>query len=265
MMKKNLKWFVLAVIILTITLDGGLLNSQTPGTFTLSLYTTSTGGYSPRHVVAIWLENSNSTFVKTKLLQSSGSNLDHLALWTSRAGSNTVDATTGATLLTHGNITVVWNGTDITGAVVPDGSYNAWVEMAWASNLTTGKTYSIFPFTKGPVAFQSTPTNLTNFYSISLNWAPSTPTLVEKVPENNEASIYPNPTSGLLHMKFRNGHRYVQVRVYNESGIKVYSETLTEFTAGEKTLDVSHLPAGIYFVSFHFETGDESIRIVKTK
>jgi hypothetical protein len=263
-MKNKFNWSFVMVIVIMVTISEGLLKSQTQGTFTLSLYTTSTGGYSPKHLVAIWIENSNTAFVKTKLMQSSGSNLDHLALWTSRTGSNTVDATTGATLQTHGNITVLWNGTDVSGAVVPDGTYNVWVEMAWASSLTTGKTYSIFPFTKGAAPFQSTPGNLTNFYSISLNWAPSTPTSVEKVPANTEAAIYPNPTTGLLHIKFRNGHKSALIRVYNEAGLKVYDESLSEFPAGEKTLDISKMPAGIYFVSFHFENGVESIRIVKT-
>ena len=262
---KKLTWIFVTVFIIIVMANEGLLYSQTQGTFTLSLYTTSTGGYSPKHLVAIWVENSNATFVKTKLLQSSGSNLDHLGLWTSRTGSNTVDAVTGATLQTHGNITVVWNGTDVTGAVVPDGTYNVWVEMAWASSLTSGKTYSIFPFTKGPAAFQSTPGNLTNFYSINLNWVPSTPTFVEKVPANTEAAIYPNPTNGLLHIIFKNGHRSVLIRVYNESGNMVYNESLSEFTGGEKTLDITKMPAGIYFVSFRFENGTESIRIVKTK
>jgi hypothetical protein len=262
-MKKMKKWFILAVII-TVTLNVGLLKSQTAGTFTLSLYTTSTGGYSPNHLVAIWIENSNQTFIKTKLRRSSGSNLDHLALWTTRTGSNTVDATTGATITTHGNITVVWNGTDINGTVVPDGSYNVWVEMAWASSLTTGKTYTIFPFTKGTSPFQSNPANLTNFYSISLTWTPGTPTSVEKVPAIAGASVYPNPTTGLLHVRFSNEHKSVVINVYNESGIKVYNETLSEIPSSEKTLDLTKFPAGVYFVSFHFENGDESIRIVKS-
>jgi len=262
-MKSMKKWFIMAVMI-TVTLNAGLLKSQTPGTFTLSLYTTSTGGYSPKHLVAIWIENSSTTFVKTKLLQSSGSNLDHLGLWTSRTGSNTVDATTGATLQTHGNITLVWNGTDVSGTVVPDGSYNVWVEMAWAASLTTGKTYTIFPFTKGPAAFQSNPANLTNFYSISLTWTPGTPTSVEKVQAIAEASLYPNPTTGLLHIRFKNEHKSVVINVYNESGLKVYNETLSEIPAVEKTMDLSKLPAGVYFVSFLFENGYESIRIVKS-
>jgi hypothetical protein len=239
--------------------------SQTAGTFTLSLYTTSTGGYSPKHLVAIWIENGTPSFVKTKLLQSSSSNLDHLALWTSRTGSNLVDATSGATLLTHGNITVVWNGTDVNGNVVPDGNYTAWVEMAWASSLTTGKTYSLFSFTKGPATFHSNPTNTANFYSISLDWAPGTPTSVEKVQAPDEVLLFPNPAKDLLNIRFKKTHSSTLIRIYNEAGNQVYQESLIEFPGTEKTIDISKLPAGVYFVNFHFEDKDESIRIVKTR
>ncbi|MFZ4741786.1 MAG: hypothetical protein ACOYLE_11540, partial [Bacteroidales bacterium] len=43
------------------------LNAQTTGNLTFSVTTTSTGSFSPRHVIAIWIEKSDGTFVKTKL------------------------------------------------------------------------------------------------------------------------------------------------------------------------------------------------------
>jgi hypothetical protein len=39
---------------------------QTPGTFNFTVTTTSTGGYSPRHLIAIWIENSSAAFIRQK-------------------------------------------------------------------------------------------------------------------------------------------------------------------------------------------------------
>jgi hypothetical protein len=135
--------------------------------------TTSSGGYSPKHLVAIWIENSTGTFIKTKVKYSSSSNYDHLGNWTGKSAQNTVDATTGATLNTHGTVTFTWNGTNVAGAQVADGIYKVWVEMAWASSLTTGKTTTSFSFTKGTSPDHQTPANLTNFANITLDWVPA--------------------------------------------------------------------------------------------
>lgn len=256
---------MLCLLVVASFAPAGKIQSQTDGQFTLSLYTTSTGGYSPKHLVAIWIESSSPAFVKTKLLQCSGSNLDHLGLWTSRTGSNLVDATSGATLQTHGNITVNWNGTAVNGTLVPDGTYNVWVEMAWASSLTTGKTYSIFTFTKGPNTFHSSPANLTNFYNINLDWVPGTATGIEQVRLNSEVSIYPNPSGGLLNMKFRNEHSDVDIRILNESGNQVWMKSLKGLSGLDHTVDITMLPAGVYFVSFYFEDREEVLRLIKVK
>lgn len=246
-------------------LSVGILSAQTAGTFTLSLNTTSTGGFSPEHVIAIWLENSTPAFIKTKLIQSSNDNLDHLANWTSRTGSSRVDATSGATLTNHGNVTVVWNGTNVSGNVVPDGVYTVWVEMAWASNLTTGKTTSTFNFTKGSSTFHSAPANLTNFTGITLDWVPGTPTAIESIVETSNIAVFPNPTTGLFKIKFRNDHPASRLRIFNDSGVLVYDESLKGLSGTDKEIDISTLPAGVYFVNVDFDSGLESVRIVKTK
>jgi len=264
-MKNVLKWSFVVLFIIAMTTTEGTIDAQTSGTFTLSLNTTSTGGYSPEHLLAIWIENSTPAFVKTRLRRSQNGDLVHLGLWTSRTNSNIVDAITGASLATHGNVTVTWNGTNVTGTVVPDGAYSVWVEMAWGDNLTTGKTYSIFPFTKGTSAFQSNPSNLTNFTNISLTWTPGSPTGVENVTANSEVSVYPNPSSGLLNVKFRNGHKVVLVNVFNEAGVSMLREKFYDLSAGEKTIDISGFPSGAYLVNFKFENGDETVRVVKTK
>jgi hypothetical protein len=255
----------LILLAVTVMLSEGFLSAQTTGTFTFRLTTTSTGGFSPENLIAIWIENSSAAFVKTKLIQSSNDNLDHLGNWTSRTGSNRVDATSGATLPSHGTRTVIWNGTNVAGNVVPDGVYTVWVEMAWASSLTTGKTTAMFNFTKGASTFHSAPANLTNFTGITLDWVPGTPTAFENIVETSNVAVFPNPTSGLLTLKFRNDHPASRLRIYNESGLLVYDESLKGLTGTDKEIDISSLPAGVYFVNVDFESGLETVRVVKTK
>jgi hypothetical protein len=137
--------------------------------------------------------------------------------------------------------------------------------MAWASDLTTGKTYSTFTFTKGLSIFHSAPADLTNFTGITLDWVPGTATAIEKVPEISNVLVYPNPTTGILNIKFKNDIPASYVRIFNEAGILVYNESLPGLSGSDKKIDITGFPVGAYFVSFHFDHGDESIRIVKTK
>jgi len=87
---------------------------QTAGTFTFSFNSVAHNSrYGAKHVVAVWLETSSGTFIKTKLRQSSGGTVDHLGNWRSKSNSNVVDAITGATLTYYSLISVVWDGTDV--------------------------------------------------------------------------------------------------------------------------------------------------------
>ncbi|GHT71000.1 hypothetical protein AGMMS50239_39920 [Bacteroidia bacterium] len=71
----------------------------------------------------------------------------------------------------------------------------------------------------------------------------------------NTVSIYPNPTKGEL--RIENGElRIQQVSFFDITGIHLFSTQQT-------TLDVSHLPAGIYFVQIKTEKGMVAKKIVK--
>ena len=136
---------------------------------TVSVVASSTGGsYAPRHVVAIWIENSAGTFVKTLTAYAKDRTYD-LTNLESASGGNTVDALTGATQTTDGTINGTWNGTDITGKVVADGVYRVCMELT--DKGSTGN-FSFFTFTKGAVAATQTPANAPSFSSISIKWVP---------------------------------------------------------------------------------------------
>jgi hypothetical protein len=227
------------------------LFSQTAGTFSFSVVTTSTGGFSPEHYLAIWIENGSAAFIKTKISYTNPADLNHMQTWVTKSGQNVVDAVTGSTLTTHGTITFLWNGTNVSGTVVPDGSYFVWLEMAWAQDLTTGKTVNSYPFTKGVTPFHSTPANTANFSSIVLDWAPLS-TGIEGTLESKDFNVYPNPSTGLLNIDFKNSGKECTLQIINEAGQVVYKEKISDFTSGLRTFDLTRLSPGIYFCTLNF-------------
>jgi hypothetical protein len=71
----------------------------------------------------------------------------------------------------------------------------------------------------------------------------------------NDVSVYPNPTTGKLRITDY-GLRITGVRIFNISGINVFN---TQQTAS----DISHLPAGIYFVQIKTEKGIVTKKLAK--
>lgn len=244
--------------------SGNKLLSQTEGEFIFSVLTSSTGEYSPRHLIAIWIENNSSSFVKTKIKYSSNDNLDHLGSWTSKSSSNVVDAITGSTLMTHGTISFIWNGTDIAGNVVPDGTYKVLLEMAYTYD-PSGTIVTSYSFVKGPNSFSSTPADVTNFKSVSLTWTPSTATLIENSMQNDAIRVFPNPTTGILNIDFKQAVASCNVQVTNDAGIMVFKENIANIPVGIQTFNLSLLTPGVYFVTLHMPANDVSFRIIIMK
>ena len=172
---KNLKTPLFAVLILILnacTVNDPVINNsvKTPGSLVVSTATTTYNGqYSPRHVLAIWVESSSGTFVKT--LRVNGNQYrTYLSNWyNANSTGNTVDASTGATLTGHGTVTCSWNGKDVNENVVGDGSYK--VCMEFTESDATGK-FAYFNFTKGTTADTQSPAAQSNFSSVSIKWTP---------------------------------------------------------------------------------------------
>lgn len=222
---------------------------QTSGTFTFNINPVShSGSYGTKHLVAIWVENSSGTFVKTKLKQCSDKNLDHLATWTSKSNSNVVDATTGSTLTSYDPITVVWDGTDVSKTTVPDGDYKIWIELAWDNSKTTGKTVTSFPFTKGATIFSSTPANTDLFTDISLNWVP-TVTVAQPANFTNGVRVFPNPTKQLVNVDFQSVTDDCTVQVISPTGKMVLQRKISSGTSGLQVFDLERYSNGLYLIN----------------
>jgi hypothetical protein len=237
-------------LFITIFIASITLNAQTNGSLTFSVTTTSTGNYSPKHVVAIWIEKNDGTFVKTKLKRAA-TRVQWLNQWVSKSAQNVIDATTSATISSHQTETITWNATDVNGTLVPDGDYKVWIQMAWANS--NGPTYSI-PFTKGISPVNLAPANQTNYTNMSLIWTPNTIGISENSPKNI-FTICPNPVTAQSNLNYSlNDFSDVTINMYDITGKLVRVLFDGNQNAGNYSLPISlngKVKHGIYFIKFY--------------
>jgi len=231
-----------------------LLNAQTTGTLTLAFsQTPHTSFEGTKNVMAVWIESSTGTFVKTRARNAGGGTSDHLAVWAVKSGGsagncmsascNTLGATTGATLSNFGNRNFSWDGTDVSGNILPDGTYKITVESTWnhGSAATTTRSYT---FVKGAAQDVQTPASDANFTNITLAWNPAGSGLVENTLEM-VVSIQPNPSAnGVYNVEFNYA---TKVSAMNLAGEEVYTEDV-KMNEVSKTVDLSNVSTGVYFI-----------------
>lgn len=145
-------------------------SKTTPGNLSVSTLTSSAGGpYSPRNVLAIWVETSSGKFVKTLLVYAAERKPD-LTNFMSNSAGNATDAITGATLSSHATRTCTWNGKDTAGNLVANGNYKLCIELSDTNGTGTFKSVS---FAKDTIATSQTPGNMSCFSNISIKWTPN--------------------------------------------------------------------------------------------
>lgn len=249
--------------------------AQTAGTLTFTFTEAShTSTYSgTKNVLAVWIESCaactnsatlNATYVRTKMRYWGGNTSDHLTRWVAKSASSTTNATTGATLGTFTTKTITWDGLNAAQtAAMPDGSYRIAVEECWAHG-TAGNAVRYFPFTKGPVADSQTPANDTNFTNITLNWVPS-PLATDTFNLNPEATVYPNPSKGVLSIDFKN--EVNAINVIDLNGKTVYTEAVDAQTSANSTkeLNLSQLANGYYNIQLSNDKGSSTYKVMIEK
>ena len=238
---------------------------QTDGTLTFTVnLTAKSGSYGSDHYVAVWIENNGNTFVKTKVKyadsHATGSH-NHLPQWKAATPSlNIVDATTGPSLSTYTTpITFTWNAKDISNNIVTDGTYKVRVEYTWGSSTSTSNT--TFTFNKGPVAEHLTPANEPNFTNIVLDWVPVSSSVTDILLEKN-VNIFPNPTTHILNLEFNKKYSNCTISIENAKGQTVYSEKNSQMDVGNKSINISKLSKGIYFVKITTNNESANFRVV---
>lgn len=112
--------------------------------------TTPAGGtYAPKNIVAVWVEDAGGVFQKT-IGRWAQTRKQYLLAWNQKAGTNDVDAISGATRANHtAPLTVTWDLKNKGGTVVPDGTYTIRMELADANATTTAQNHEgTFTFVK---------------------------------------------------------------------------------------------------------------------
>ena len=165
---------------------------QTAGVLTVSSLSSSTDKQNPidgantlfgsDNYTAIWIEDNKGKFVKTLYVTTAGakkpSRRTWLTEWTLKSASNTVDAKTGATALAYGPIIGIWDGKDVNGTLVADGTYTVRMELAddgdAIHNGGTGVSSKFSAtFTKGTTVVSITGPNFTSFSNNIILWTPA--------------------------------------------------------------------------------------------
>jgi hypothetical protein len=250
-MKKVIIMMLFIGLFATVSAQNYSSSASTPGTLTVTVTTSATtgGAFIPRNIVAIWVQNSSGQFVKSLLVYAQ-SQIQWLTNWNTASAGNKVDAITGATQSSHGVRTCTWNGTNVSGAVVADGTYT--VKMELTDKDATGN-LGTFTFTKGPTAQTQTPAAVPSFSAITLKWTPSIASGIEDVNMSNLYQVYPNPTSSSI---FVNGLDIQEIEILNAAGERVLKTNL-------QNVNLNTLPKGVYMIKINTETGTVMKKLIK--
>ncbi len=231
---------------------------STTGTMTFTVKTISNNtGYSPKHVLAIWIKDSQGNFVVSCKVMAN-TRKKHLVKWKSSSSENTTNAITGATLSSHQTHTITWDGKDYSGNLMADGVYQVWVEYT-SQNSASGQPagpYMSVEFNKTTASEHLAPANLTYFNNIVLDWVPDGVGIEEAASLNSRVSVYPNPFSESVKVQFNiDMQSQLQAYVVDQSGkmIAVLANDVVSAGGYELTWDGKNdqnmrEPSGIYFI-----------------
>lgn len=216
------------------------LFAQTTGTLSVSVSTSTTGGnFSPRNIVAIWVEDSVGNYVKT-LLAYADKRKTHLNNWETSTNAkgvkyNVTDAVSGATRSSHGTRTCSWNGTDYNKNLVADGTYVLCMELT--DKNSTGN-YSTFSFVKG-VNNEVTPSDVSSFSSISIIWEATATGILTEINRIDDILIFPNPVKNIFRIE---GENIDEIEVWSISGKLILKSSFS------KEIDLTNNEDGVYLV-----------------
>lgn len=127
---------LLAALACDKTVDDGFVDQDnnteqiiTDRNLNVKFTTTSPGGdYSPSHILAVWLETQDGSFLRTLKVRAE-KRMTHLYTWKSISSRNDNDAITGATITKHTSHDVDWNFLDANQDTVANGNYILKIEL----------------------------------------------------------------------------------------------------------------------------------------
>ncbi len=249
---------IIAVVALGLLTPNESMAQSTTGSMTFTVKTiTNNTGYSPKHVLAIWIKDSQGNFVVSCKVMAN-TRKKHLVKWKSSSSENTTNAITGATLSTHQTHTITWDGKDYSGNLMADGVYQVWVEYT-SQNSASGQPagpYMSLEFNKTTASEHLAPASLNYFSNIVLDWVPDGVGIEEAASLNSRVSVYPNPFSENVKLTFDiDKQSQLQSYVVDQAGkmVAVLANEVVSAGGYELTWDGKNdqnrrLQPGIYFI-----------------
>jgi len=207
----------------------------------------------PTTATAVWAKQSGSGGIavdnegNTGFIPIAGITITGLNSFTITAS---VEGNTGGTISPEGDITVE-EGDNIAFTMSPNSGYSIEYVLVDGVNVGTDATYQFI--------------DVTSDHTIAVKFKPNTAIEEWKV-ESGELKIYPNPTRGQLQVTIadqaRNELQVTSYEIFDVMGKKLLTSPLS-LTSPETTLNISHLPNGIYFLKITTENGIITKKIIK--
>jgi flagellar hook assembly protein FlgD len=261
---KNLVVFLLVCLLFSnLESSAAGVPASTDGTVTFTVLTVTNGAtYSPKNVLAIWVKDAVGNFVISRKVMAANRK-QHLVKWVASSSNNSVNAITGATLPSHQTHTISWDCRDVSGNLVPDGTYEIWVEYTErnsASGGAVGPSTKIV-FTKGPDVVSLTPPDETYFKNMALSYSPLNVGIGENMGIDIAFSAFPSPFSDRLNVSFELPKSdFVNVSVYDPGGKRIaelVNEVLPQgnnsFYWEGKSENGQSLKPGVYFLRIIYQ------------
>lgn len=239
------------LLIAVLLLGSYLLQAQnTPGTVSVTVTSKPNGkDFSPKHVLAIWVEDNTDAFVKTLKLRAD-KRKQYLYTWNSKSAGDVTDATTGATLSAHTMHSVLWDCTNTAGEVVGDGDYKIMIE--YTSEHKQGPLASI-DFIKSGDLFSVQPKDETFFTDMDVVFTPESSSGLVQESLANQLSVYPVPATNRCFIDFSlAGRKNMELRVYSADMKLVEELWKGDLEAGKHSfswdIEGSNSAPGSYFI-----------------
>jgi len=241
----RLKMLMVSAVLLLAGISSKLMSqTDVEGEMTFTVKTaTADGKFSPRHVLAIWIEDAEGFVITRK--RRADKRKQYLYTWKSKSGGNVTDATTGATLSSHQSHSISWNCKDVNGDLVPDGEYHVYIEFTEEHAQGPMRKVS---FTKGSEPVSLTPSDDANFKDLSLQFEPAISSTVGIGGSGvNAQLIYPNPTNGMLTISLDKDAGVSTIKIFGTNGSMVYFKELEGISSHQ--VNMTNYESGPYIIS----------------
>ena len=143
----------------------------TPGTLAITFTSDTYGGfYEPANCGAVWIEDEKGHYIATADVWAQ-MRLRNVFIWQGRrCKTDEPDVVSSATLETHEEHEVSWDGHDLTGAIAPDGPYVLNIEVT-EDELNYGRRAQ-FAFDKGDQVVKLEPDDTESVRALVMTWTP---------------------------------------------------------------------------------------------